>query len=144
MGTRRKKEQVLDAAGRIRPYLAESGRVLFVAALVVLLAGAGAETVVPGLVFNQLSPQLLAGVMLVSGALSLLSSAAPRGALRRIAFGILGLAGVAAVWSIARGYFLSLGDGEGTFMVVATSVVAGMVVLSALPAGRGPVRREKN
>jgi hypothetical protein len=118
--------------GYVLPYLADLGTVGFVATASVAVIGAAAELVSPGLVFNLVSPQGLVAVLIVTGALSLLSEKAERGIRARLVYAAVALVVTGAVSYVAWRYFSVMPDDRAVMTISA----GGSTILVFMAAAR--------
>ena len=124
----------------ILPYLADLGRVSFVVLTIVILVGAAVETVRPGMVFNLLAPQVLVGLLLLAGGLSLLVPAGPRSIWGQLFFAMVGLAVAGGIWWSVGDYLQPTGNDRIPLTVAAVGVTV-LIFASAMRTGRRTVKK---
>ncbi|MEA3248758.1 MAG: hypothetical protein U9Q03_00170 [Patescibacteria group bacterium] len=124
---------------KVLPYVAELGMVGFIATASVAAIGVASELVSPGLVFNLVAPQGIAAVMVLAGALSLLSERSRRGLTESLLYAVISLAISASVTFAAWRYFEALPFDRG-IITVAAGGTAILVFIAAFRAARRDFR----
>jgi len=114
------------------PYLADLGTVGFIAVASVIVIGAAAELVSPGLVFNLIAPQGLVVALMAAGALSLLAERGGRGIKERLSYAAIALLLSAGAASSAWRYFEALPTDRG----IVTLAAGGTAIMIFLAAAR--------
>lgn len=112
------------------PTITDIASVTFVATCVLILAAVAGEARSPGMAANMLSPQMLLGLAVASGLVSLLGERGTPSVSARIGYVLIGVVVTVAAAFFAWNYFAPFAEQRVAFTVVSGVAAASLFITS--------------